>query len=99
MIVRHSEEIVRFVCQCDKCGHSWTSREHRVRVDGVEMLAFPLVPSKVCPKCKSRSWNEPKYYDADRDADAPGDQGEQDAKDDARFVYADDHRTPPRADY
>ena len=22
MIVRHSEEIVRFVCQCDKCGHS-----------------------------------------------------------------------------
>ena len=47
----------------------------------------------------ARDPEEVRDYDPNRDADQPGDQGEADAADDARYVYADDHQRPPRGDY
>lgn len=32
-------------CVCERCGHEWKSK---------------TVSPKVCPKCKSPYWNEPK---------------------------------------
>jgi hypothetical protein len=31
-------------CECEKCGHIWKTRTPE--------------PPEVCPKCKSRKWNE-----------------------------------------
>lgn len=37
-------EIIRLLCQCEKCRHEWTTRT-------------PNAP-EVCPNCKRTNWND-----------------------------------------
>ena len=37
-------ELICYKCECSKCGHSWTTRNHELPVN--------------CAKCKTTKWND-----------------------------------------
>lgn len=45
------KNIIIQTVQCLRCGHTWIPRKRDI---------------KVCPKCKSPYWNEPKQLGADK---------------------------------
>lgn len=45
------EETKVLSCVCDRCGESWTTNRPE--------------PPKVCPRCKSRNWNETENKEND----------------------------------